>query len=69
MLLNLNRGISEVENFMTKSREIMQQNGFRGFGKGLMLSLLLSFSGVVQMYIYEASKAFYDYASLPQSAL
>lgn len=41
----------------------------RGFAKGLMLSLILSFSGVIQMYIYEASKAFYDYANLPQSAL
>lgn len=41
----------------------------KGFAKGLMLSLVLSFSGVVQMYIYEASKAFYDYANLPQSGL
>lgn len=41
----------------------------RGFGKGLLLSLILSFSGVIQMYIYEASKVFYDYANLPQSGL
>ncbi len=41
----------------------------RGYAKGLLLSLILSFSGVIQMYIYEASKVFYDYANLPQSGL
>lgn len=41
----------------------------KGFAKGLLLSLILSFSGVVQMYIYEASKAFYDYGNVPQTAL
>lgn len=36
------------------------QNGNKGFLKGLELSLLLSFSGVIQMYIYEGSKRLYE---------
>jgi solute carrier family 25 folate transporter 32 len=69
MLLEVHRGISEFQNFLQKTKEIYIQNGIRGFGKGLMLSLILSLSGVIQMYIYEASKVFYDYASLPQTIL
>lgn len=69
MLLDVHKKISEVENFFEKTREIYQQNGMRGYAKGLLLSLILSFSGVIQMYIYEASKVFYDYANLPQSGL
>lgn len=52
MLLDINKGISEFQNFVQKTKEIYHQNGMRGFGKGLMLSLVLSFSGVVQMYVY-----------------
>jgi solute carrier family 25 folate transporter 32 len=69
MLLEVHRGISEFQNFIQKTKEIFAQSGVRGFGKGLMLSLILSFNGVIQMYIYEASKVFYDYAELPQSGL
>lgn len=52
MLLDVHKGISEVENFIQKTREIYSQNGMKGFAKGLLLSLILSFSGVIQMYIY-----------------
>ena len=52
MLLNTNRGEKEIAHAVSKVKEIYRQDGIRGFGKGLILSLILSFSGVIQMYIY-----------------
>ena len=69
MFLDVNKGKAEYQNFVEKTREIFAQNGIKGFGKGLLLSLVLSFSGVVQMYFYEAFKLIYDYSELPQSVL
>ena len=40
----------------------------KGFLKGLSLSLILSSSGVLQMYIYEGSKIIYDQLSIPEMA-
>lgn len=45
------------------------QHGWKGFLKGLQLSLVLSFTGVVQMYTYEAAKIMYESLSIPESAL
>ena len=42
-----------------KAKQIYQQNGIRGYLKGLGVSLVLSFSGVLQMYLYEGSKILY----------
>jgi hypothetical protein len=42
MLLNTTSGI----------KQIYKQSGVMGYSKGLGLSLLLSFSGVIQMYAY-----------------
>lgn len=52
MLLNVNKKIGEFENLKNQSMEIYRQHGFTGFLKGLQLSIILSFSGVVQMYVY-----------------
>lgn len=37
-----------------------EQSGYKGFLKGLGVSLVLSFSGVLQMYLYEGSKILYE---------
>ena len=50
-----------------KTLEIYHQLGMRGFLKGLSLSLLLSFSGVLQMYIYEGSKLAYEAMQIPET--
>lgn len=67
MLLNVAPGISELQNAGEKLREIYRQNGAKGFLKGINLSILLSFSGVLQMYVYEGSKLIYDKMGIPQS--
>lgn len=59
MLLNTTSGISEVENFVFSCRQIQRQNGLKGYSKGFGLSLMLSFSGIVQMYSYEGLKKLY----------
>lgn len=48
-------------------KQINQQHGFKGFYKGLSMNLLLSFSGAVQMIVYEGSKKIYDKLGIPQS--
>ena len=68
MLLNMNKSISEYQNCRKQVREITSQNGIKGFLKGLQLSLVLSFSGVVQMYVYEGAKILYDKLDIPSSA-
>ena len=60
MLLNMNKNISEFENFKKQVRQINAECGPKGFLKGLELSLILSFSGVIQMYVYEGSKILYE---------
>ena len=67
MLLNTKKRSGQIAHTLEKISQIYRQNGIRGFGKGLSLSLLLSFSGVVQMYIYEGSKIFYYSLNLPAS--
>jgi len=67
MLLNCNKRISEFQNFKNQTSQIYQQHGFNGFLKGLQLSLVLSFSGVVQMYVYEGTKILYDKLEIPRT--
>ena len=43
--------------------------GWRGYATGLNLSLLLSVTGVLQMYTYEGTKKLYDYLDIPQTSL
>ncbi len=59
MLLNTDPNIGEVEHAVSKVKEIIKQSGYKGFLKGLEVSLALSFSGVLQMYLYEGSKILY----------
>ena len=69
MLLNVNKKISEFDNCKKQVREIYGQHGYKGFLKGLQLSLVLSFSGVVQMYVYEGAKILYEKFNIPASEL
>lgn len=46
-------------------REVYNQCGLKGALRGLELSLVLSFAGVIQMYVYEGSKLLYDRLRLP----
>ena len=69
MLLNVNKKISEFQNLKNQSIEIYRQHGVAGFLKGLQLSIILSFSGVVQMYVYEGAKILYEKLSIPESPL
>lgn len=69
MLLNVDQNISELENCKKTVRQIYTQHGSKGFLKGLQLSLILSFTGVIQMYSYEYAKIFYDRLSIPESPL
>lgn len=64
MLLNT-RKLTEFQNFKAQVREIYSHYGFKGALKGLELSLILSFSGVIQMYVYEGSKMLYDRLQIP----
>lgn len=68
MLLNT-RKMGEFENFKTQIKEIYSHYGVRGALKGLELSLILSLSGVIQMYVYEGSKILYDRIGIPESPL
>lgn len=69
MLLNCNKKISEFQNFKAQTSQLYQQHGLNGFLKGLQLSLVLSFSGVVQMYVYEGAKLLYDKMNIPETPL
>lgn len=69
MLLNMNQKISEYENFKKQVNEIHSQYGPKGFLRGLELSLVLSFTAVIQMYVYEGSKILYEKLSIPESPL
>lgn len=69
MLLNTNSRISEYQNFKRQVKEIYAHYGLRGALRGLELSLLLSFTGVIQMYVYEGSKLLYEKLCLPESPL
>lgn len=61
MLLNITSGINELNNFLFSTKQIYKQSGLMGYSKGLGLSLILSFSGVIQMYTYEVLKMGYEY--------
>jgi hypothetical protein len=37
--------------------------------RGLELSLILSFSGVIQMYVYEGSKILYEKMQIPETPI
>ena len=65
MLLNVNKNVTEWQNFKNQSLEIYRQHGFRGFVKGLQLSLMLASTGVVQMYLYEGFKTLYKDLGIP----
>ena len=52
MVLNTSKGIGEIKNFFFTSRQIWRQDRYSGFSKGLGLSLILSFTGVLQMSVY-----------------
>ena len=69
MLLNIQPNVGQFENAIGKAREIYHQNGIKGFSKGIQLSLLLSFSGMLQMYVYEGSKLIYDQLKIPQTKM
>lgn len=69
MLLNCNKKVSEFQNFKTQTSQLYSQHGLSGFLKGLQLSLVLSFSGVVQMYVYEGAKILYDRLEIPETPL
>lgn len=56
MLLNIEKTISEKENFMKSVREIYQQHGWKGYLRGLGISVLLCSNVFIQMYTYELSK-------------
>lgn len=64
MLLNTKK-LTEFQNFKAQVKEIYSQYGLKGALKGLELSLILSFSGVIQMYVYEGSKILYDRLQIP----
>lgn len=59
MLLNTEQNISGLKNFTKSVREIKAQYGLKGFYRGLIPNMALSFNGVVQMQTYEAMKALY----------
>lgn len=59
MVLNVHKDITEHQNFKEQVRELYRQHGLKGFLKGLQLSLILSSTGVVQMYLYEGAKTLY----------
>ncbi|XP_031472481.1 uncharacterized protein LOC116244728 [Nymphaea colorata] len=69
MLLNTNPKISEYQNFKRQVKEVYSHYGLKGALRGLELSLILSFSGVIQMYVYEGSKILFDRLKLPESRL
>lgn len=52
MLLNTEPNIGEIEHAIKQTKQVYQQSGIKGFLKGLGVSLVLSFSGVLQMYLY-----------------
>jgi solute carrier family 25 folate transporter 32 len=67
MFLNTQPKIGEFDHAVSKALEIYKQNGLRGFLKGFEMSLVLSFSGVLQMYLYEGSKILYEGLEIPES--
>lgn len=60
VLLNTQPKIGELENIITKTKDIWRQGGLRGFYSGLSMNLILSQAGLLQMYSYEACKMLYD---------
>ena len=69
MLLNTNPNFNDYQNLMYSCKQINKQMGWRGYGTGLDLSLLLAGTGVLQMYTYEGAKKVYDSLNIPQSFL
>lgn len=67
MLLNTKPNLNDLENFISSCRQIYAQHGLRGYGTGYNISLILSFSVVMQMYTYELLKTVYDSVDIPQS--
>jgi hypothetical protein len=59
MLLNIDQNITERENFRRSVREISRQYGWKGYTRGLGMSLMLCSNVLVQKYIYEKSKGIY----------
>jgi solute carrier family 25 folate transporter 32 len=67
MLLNTQPRIRGLEHAVAKTKEIYEQCGPRGFLKGFGMSLVLSSSVVLQMYLYEGSKLLYSSFKIPES--
>jgi hypothetical protein len=67
MLLNTTSHLKESSNFIFTLKQIHSQHRLKGFYKGLSMNLLLSFSGAVQMFVYEGCKKLYDRLKIPQS--
>lgn len=59
MLLNVDKGITERDNFRRSVSEISQQYGWKGYIRGLALSLMLCTNVFLQMYVYELTKSAY----------
>ena len=69
MLLNTNPSLRDKDNFLFSCRQIHQQHGWKGYGIGLGVSLLLAGTGILQMYVYEGSKKLYESFDIPHSFL
>jgi solute carrier family 25 folate transporter 32 len=69
MLLNVVPGVTEMQNLKHSCKQIYKQDGAVGYCRGLGLSLVLSVSGIVQMYSYEALKRLWVKLQLPESNL
>jgi solute carrier family 25 folate transporter 32 len=67
MLLNTNPSITDMQNFKFSCQQIVKHHGLAGYSRGLSISLLLSVSGVIQMYLYEGFKKAYDSLNVPQT--
>ena len=67
MLLNTKGQITDKQNFKFSCQQIVKQHGLAGYSRGLGISLLLSISGVIQMYFYEGFKKAYEGLDIPQT--
>lgn len=59
MLLTTDK-INGKDNFKHNASKLYREYGIRGFFRGLMLSLVLSMNGFIQMYVYEGCKLIFE---------
>ena len=67
LLLNTQKQFKETKSILETCKEIKKQHSYTGFYKGLSMNLMLSFSGAIQMLMFEGSKIIYDKIGIPQS--